>query len=431
MPADKVRHFLARSGFEASANEILASKNKNYPELVERMLDSVIKDAETPEPDWVDELPPSPRERKKMSVEEKKELRYWIREKSKSLKAWWYQEMINTSSPLTERMTLFWHNHFTSSLRKVRWPPLLYRQNLLLRKHALGNFRDLLKDIAKDPAMLLYLDNARNFKNKNNENFARELLELFTLGEGHYSEQDIREAARAFTGWTVNRRTTKFRVARFRHDNGDKTFLGYHGNFNGDDIIEIILKQPQVSEFIVSKLWYEFISPELDEAEVERLATLFRKNNYEIKPLMREIFLSKYFMDIDNRGVLVKSPVDLLVGTVRMFKLKLKQEDMLKLAGAGKHMGQDIFDPPNVRGWKPGEAWIDANSLLIRQNIIKKITKKIKSSSSVKLRQPVDDEFRNISTMVMLALPPIRKSNGLTRGELIMDLMNDPVYQVK
>ena len=199
--------------------------------------------------------------------------------------------MLATDQPLTERMVLFWHNHFTSSFQKVRYPAALLRQNALFRREALGNFATLLKDVARDPAMLIYLDGMRSVARQPNENFARELLELFTLGEGHYSEADIKAAARAFTGWTVDRETGEFRSRDHEHDDGEKTFLGQTGRFDGEQIIAILLRHPRTAETIVEKLWREFVSLKPDPAEVKRLAASFR-NGYEIKPLMRSILLS-------------------------------------------------------------------------------------------------------------------------------------------
>jgi len=194
-----------------------------------------------------------------LSEEQRRARQRQIRDQMIALRAWWYQEMIATDSPLTERMVLFWHGHFTSSIRKVRWPALLYRQNVVLRQHALGNFRDLLHAIARDPAMLIYLDGQTNRSSRPNENFARELLELFTLGLGHYTERDIKKAARAFSGWTVDWRTGTFAFNVRRHDGGVKEFMGRRGSFNGDDIIDILLEQPRTAEHITEKLWREFI----------------------------------------------------------------------------------------------------------------------------------------------------------------------------
>ena len=185
-----------------------------------------------------------------MSEEQRKLAQRELFEKGAELRGWWMTEMLTTPSPLTEKMVLFWHNHFVSSLQKVRSPVLMYRQQQVLRKHALGYFGDLLHDVSKDPAMVIYLDNASNRKAQPNENFAREVMELFTLGEGNYSEQDIKEAARAFTGWSIDPDTGEFVARPLIHDDGVKTVLGRSGNFDGDGVLDILLEQPQTAEFI-------------------------------------------------------------------------------------------------------------------------------------------------------------------------------------
>jgi uncharacterized protein (DUF1800 family) len=230
--------------------------------------------------------------------------------------------MLATRSPLTERMTLFWHNHFVSSQQKVRYTRLMYEQNVLLRRHAVGNFGELLHAVSKDPAMVIYLDSASNRKGKPNENFAREVMELFTLGEGNYSEQDIKEAARAFTGWSVDPDSGEFMFRRPAHDDGVKTVLGRSGNFDGDAVLDILLAQPQTAEFIVSKLWREFVSPAPDAMEVKRIARMFRDNRYNIKVALRALLTADAFYAPQNRAVLIKSPVELIVGTLRQFRFE-------------------------------------------------------------------------------------------------------------
>lgn len=430
MPSEEARHLMARTGFGVNAMQLTQLSKQDYVSTVKQMLASHRQTPVTPAPDWVDRLPPLPAKRKNMSASEKQQLQQWIRNTAQELKGWWFQEMLNTDSPLTERMTLFWHNHFTSSIRKVRWPPFLYQQNLLLRHHALGNFRDLLNNIAKDPAMLIYLDNARNFRNKGNENFARELLELFTLGEGEYTEQDIKEAARAFTGWTLQRKTGKFRFARWQHDYGEKEFLGKRGQFDGDDIIEIILQQPQTAIHITEKLWWEFISATPDETEIKRLAAIFRDNNYEIKPLLRAMFLSKTFRDTGNYATLIKSPVELLVGTLHSLQLTVANNYLL--VRAARFMGQDIFNPPTVKGWPGGTTWIDANSLLIRQQILEKLSHTLLTPTMVSQPMlPVDSQFKQLTQQMLLASPPTQPATATTRIEWIQQLLLDPVYQLK
>ena len=218
--------------------------------------------------------------------------------------------------------------------------------------------------------MLIYLDGMRSVARQPNENFARELLELFTLGEGHYSEADIKAAARAFTGWTVDRETGHFRTRDNEHDGGEKTFLGQTGRFDGDAIVAILLKHPRTAETIVEKLWREFVSLKPDPAEVKRLAGSFRAN-YEIKPLMRAILLSAQFRDPANRGALIKSPVELVVGTVHLLGLPVPEKTQLVRMMQG--LGQMPFDPPNVKGWAGGESWITTYTLLLRQQFLRRI----------------------------------------------------------
>ncbi len=212
--------------------------------------------------------------------------------------------------------------------------------------------------------MILYLDNQTNRKGKPNENFARELLELFTLGEGYYSERDIKEAARVFTGWMVDRRSGKFRFNVRQHDGRIKTFMGRSGRFHGEDILNIVLEQPPVAVHIAEKLWQEFISDTPDNQEAERLATVFRDSGYEMKLLLKALFTSLYFRVVDNWGNQIKSPVELMVGTIRMFDIPIR--DFRTLARYERYLGQDLFDPPNVKGWPGGTDWITSTTLLAR-----------------------------------------------------------------
>ena len=344
----EARHLLARTSFGGTLADLEALRPLPYEAAVERLLNGVRQQPGTAPPAWVDE----PLPRRTMSEVEQQAFRARMREHGLALKGWWYQEMLSTDAPFTERMTLFWHNHFTSSLQKVRWPALLYQQNLLLRQHAVGNFRTLLHAIAKDPAMLLYLDSQTNRKWVPNENFARELLELFTLGEGHYSEPDIKEAARAFTGWEVEPRTGRFRFNASTHDDALKTFLGRSGAFDGDAILDILLEQPRLAVHLTEKLWRAFISDTPDAAEVQRLAALFRQHDYTLRPLLQALFMSSHFRAASNRGTMIKSPVELMVGTLRLFHVPVRDPE--PLVRAGRQLGQDLLDPPNVKGWPGG-----------------------------------------------------------------------------
>lgn len=219
--------------------------------------------------------------------------------------------------------------------------------------------------------MLVYLDGAQNRKGAPNENFARELMELFTLGEGQYNEADIKEVARAFTGWSLEPETGEFRFRRGIHDDGEKTVFGARGRLNGDDIVTLLLRQPGTGEFIVGKLWQEFVSPELSPAAVKRLAALWRDSNYEIKPLMRAMLLSDDFWSPANRASLVKSPVDLVIGSLRQFRFSV--EDPAPFAIILRQLGQDLFGPPNVKGWPGGEAWLNTTTLLARKGFLNRL----------------------------------------------------------
>lgn len=371
LDAADARHLLARTGFGATMEDAAALAPLTREQAVRKILDGARTTAVTPGPEFLNAKEPAFPALGQLNAENRKAQQDKTNRHVQELKAWWYDEMLATPSPFTERMTLFWHNHFTSSLRKTRSPVLHYRQNALLRRESLGNFASMLGAVSRDPVMLDYLDNRLNRWEKPNENFARELLELFTLGEGHYSEQDIKNAARAFTGWTTSGDRERF-VDNVRiHDPDSKTFLDRTGRFDGDDILKIILQQPRTAEFITEKLWREFVSPTPDPKEVKRLAAVFRDGNYEIKPLMQAMLMSDAFWAQKNRGELIKSPVEFLVGTVRFFKETPADGDAL--ARYSRRLGQDIFDPPNVKGWAGYTAWISTDTLLAREQFLQRL----------------------------------------------------------
>ena len=282
------------------------------------------------------------------------------------LRGWWLERMAKGPRSFQEKMVLFWHGHFATSFEKVRDSYLMWRQNELFRRLATDNWVRILIEVAQDPAMLIWLDQAQSRQQHPNENFAREVMELFSLGEGHYTEKDITEAARALTGWSYDRMEQKFVERPALHDPGVKLVLGRSGNLDGSDVIEQIVAQPQAALFITSKLWNFFAgtvpSPELNEA----LATVFREANNTFKPLLRVMFRSEeFYADAIIRNQ-VKSPVQWLVGSVRMLEC-----DMPPAAvswGMVRSLGQDLFAPPNVKGWDGGLSWITTNTLLTRYN---------------------------------------------------------------
>jgi uncharacterized protein (DUF1800 family) len=363
------RHLLDRAGFGATDREVREFAALDRAAAVDRLLEGARRTAATRPPAFVDD--PIERPGRLKDREARKALLAKLRAQGLQLRAWWIGEMLGTPSPLTERMTLFWHNHFATSQRKVRSPQLMYRQNVLLRREALGNFATLLHAVAKDPAMLVYLDNARSRRGAPNENFAREVMELFTLGVGRYGERDVKEAARAFTGWSVDPASGAYRYRPFFHDGGEKTVLGEHGALDGDQVLDILLARPETARFIAAKLWREFVSPTPDEAEVERWAQVFRAAHYEMKPLLRAMFLSDAFWAAGNRGSLVKAPVDVVVGTLRTFEIR--PADLRPAAVTCAFLGQDLFGPPNVKGWPGGDAWIDSATLLGRRQFVDRV----------------------------------------------------------
>ncbi len=373
MGYDDARHLLARTGFGPTDAEVREFAALPRADAIARLLRDVRTTAVTPPPAFTTVAGPlRPPARDASDAERKAFLQEQIR-RGLALRAWWVQEMLATPSPLTERMTLFWHNHFVSSQQKVRIARLMYGQNAMLRANALGNFGTLLHAAAKDPAMLVYLDSAQNRKGQPNENFAREVMELFTAGEGRYTEADVKEAARAFTGWSVNRETGEYLFRPGAHDYGDKTVLGQSGRFDGDAVLDILLAQPSTAEFLTTKLWREFVSPDPDPREVRRIAQAFRSSNYDIRIALRGVLQSDAFWARDNRGTLVKSPIEFVVGTLRQLEIPPPRGLPFAVMAAG--MGQNLFSPPNVKGWPGGNAWIDANTLLARKQFVDRLAR--------------------------------------------------------
>lgn len=287
------------------------------------------------------------------------------------LQVWWLNRMLTTPAPLQEKMTLLYHGHFTTAaIKKSVSPAMIYAQNQLFRNNALGNLRELTRSVAKDPAMLLYLDNARNYKLHPNENFARELMELFTLGVDHYSEDDVRNSARAWTGWRFDRFMQAARYDPQVHDDGVKTFLGRTGNFNGDDVVNIIFEQPQCARFFGAFLLNNFVYNDPEPELVEAVAGLLRRHNFELAPVMSAILRSNVFYSQRAYRALVKSPAEFVVGTSRALGLSRIDGTALPVL---KQMGQVLFYPPNVAGWPGGANWLTSDTMIARQNFVKRL----------------------------------------------------------
>jgi hypothetical protein len=293
----------------------------------------------------------------------------------RQLRGWWLYCILQGGHPLREKLTLFWHNHFATSIAKVQNPALMFQQNCLLRAHALGKFGPLLHAVSRDPAMLLWLDSNSNVKGRPNENYARELMELFSLGVGHYTEKDVREAARAFTGWHTDGHGFRF-DARL-HDSGTKTFLGQTGNWDGDDIVRIVLRQPAAARFLVRKLYHFLVSETAvpPDALLEPLCRAFRQSDYDVAALVRTMLASRHFYSGHAFRQQVKGPVEYVMGAVQAVYRRcpagepdyrpLPQQVLVDRLTA---MGQPLFAPPNVKGWPGGRAWLNTSTLLERDN---------------------------------------------------------------
>ena len=321
-------------------------------------------------------------DKQELTNDQKKMIREQSREDLKNLNLLWLDEMINNEAQLREKMSLFWHGHFA-----CRVVNSYFQQELLqiIRANALGNFKDLLRAVSKSPSMLSFLNNQQNRKQKPNENFAREVMELFTMGRGNYTEKDIKEAARAFTGWGFNIQG-EFEFRKFQHDTGDKMVLGKTGNFDGDDVLNILLEQPQTAKYITKKIYKYFVNENIDDTKAEWLSTRFYKNEYDIKKLMEDIFTADWFYEQKNIGTKIKSPVELLAGIRRLLPMEMENDQAQLLFQ--KTLGQVLFFPPNVAGWPGGKTWIDSSSLMLRLRLPQILT----ANDVMDIRPKTDDD---------------------------------------
>lgn len=286
------------------------------------------------------------------------------------VQTWWLYRMVQTRRPLLEKLTLFWHGHFAVANYKVNNPLLMHRHLQLLRNNALGTFDDLLLGVSKDPAMLIWLDGASNHRSAPNENYGRELLELYTLGIGNYSEDDVKAAARAFTGWNL-RNGTDFIFDENQHDAGDKTFLGQSGNLDGNDILKNVVNQPATAHRIVGKLFGFFAYPNPEPEVLEPLVQSYLNSGHNIAQVTEAILRSDAFVSDRSRYEHVKSPVEYVVGSVRMLDATVRERDLISVL---RLLGQEILNPPNVAGWPGGTTWINPSTLLTRWNFAMRLT---------------------------------------------------------
>jgi uncharacterized protein (DUF1800 family) len=286
------------------------------------------------------------------------------RKKIEAAKFWWLSRMLYTQRPLQEKMTLFWHNHFATANSKVANSVLMLQQIQLFRGDGLGNFEVLLQKVTRDPAMLIWLDNRQNRKGAPNENYAREVQELFTVGIGNYTEQDIHEAARAFTGHTLNR-NLDYTFNAGQHDAGDKTFQGQTGNFDADDILAILVRHPATARFITTKLFSFFVYDNPDPSTIDRLAATFVSSSFDIRAVLRDLFSGPEFLSAQAFHAQVKQPVDLVLGALKSLNVQNVGPDATQVL---RRMGQDLLNPPDVSGWKGGAGWINSTTLFERFN---------------------------------------------------------------
>lgn len=379
-------HLLNRAGFGGSPEQVESFHQRGRHGAVDWLLEA--QESNPPEPPaWAEDAQErmmaffqrqrelrglSATERAKKQREIRQEQQRERRRQGLSLLGWWVNRMRTTDAPLREKMTVFWHDHFPSSTQKVRQPALMLNQNELFREQALGNFRELTKAVTLDPAMMIYLDSAQSSKKSPNENFARELMELFTLGEGHYSEEDVKEAARAFTGYRLDRRRGEVNFNKRQWDEGEKVILGQRGEFDAGGVVDLILAKPQCGHFLAEKIWRFFAYEDPDPELAARLGRGFFKTGYDLKPLLREIFLCEEFYSTRSMRSQIKSPLDFVVMMNRQLELGPLPDGVV--LGVLNQLGQVPFLPPNVAGWDWGKAWVNTNTLITRYHFAGLVT---------------------------------------------------------
>ncbi|MEO0777657.1 MAG: DUF1800 domain-containing protein [Bacteroidota bacterium] len=375
--SEKIKHLYWRAGFGLTPREWETRRHWT----VERAVDELFDHASQASALQLDGLTEN------RSVEELKKLRGKKLDQAKNegklqiveLNNGWIKRMVDSrESALLERLCLFWHGHFACELKTPK--PALAHLNML-RQHALGNFRDFVKAVARDVAMIRYLNNQQNRKSRPNENFARELLELFTIGRGNYTEKDIKEVARAFTGWSSDARGEYVFRSR-QHDYGVKTVFDQSGKFDGDEIVDLILRQKATARFVCYKVYRYFVNERVEERIVEELAEDFYASDYDLARLFRRVFTSDWFYAPANVGTKIKSPIDLMVGMMRSLDVQFGNPKSISFAQ--RILGQVLFRPPNVAGWPRGKNWIDNATLLLRLNLAESLYNEAEVSFQVK-----------------------------------------------
>ena len=366
-------HLLKRTLFSPTFTELENAEAGTMAQTINNLLAG--QTAPDPPDSWVTEPPPV---WDSLTQEEIMEILISYRLRMRTLVKWWGMEMRKDTFSIRENMTLFWHNHFATSAQKVIFPQAMYEQNKILREHCLGDFRELLRRITFGPAMLIWLDSYRSTKNEPNENFGRELLELFTMGVDTYTQTDIIEASRAFTGYLTDGVSTNYSYTlrsgignywNNRHDFESKTFLGQTGTWNGDDIIDIILEQDVVANFICSKIYQWFVYENVDETFVDSMATVFRDSDYNIETTMEYLLTSDHFYDVNFHGAMVRNPMTVLFGTMRQLEMDDVSAEGNYFIRIAEYLGMIPMFPPDVNGWTGYRSWLNSITLPSRKMI--------------------------------------------------------------
>ncbi|GGH11701.1 DUF1800 domain-containing protein [Mucilaginibacter phyllosphaerae] len=353
---NKIKHLYARAGFGLGFADLKQVQNLTIGQAIDRVFQaSAAVKPLTPIASYLDSnnVAKGDKMAKQQFLQEE-------RQQQVQLNVGWIEKMSTDDSQLREKMTLFWHNHFAC---RTRSPWYSQQLNNIHRANALGDFKVMLTQVSQSPAMLQFLNNQLNKKDHPNENFARELMELFTVGRGNYTEQDVKESARAFTGWGYNN-LGNFVARDGIHDTGQKTFLGKTGNFTGDDIITMLLERKETAQFICTKLYKYLVNEKPNAANINAMADVFYTSNYNIQKVLSFVFKSDWFYNDSNTGNLIKAPVDLIVGLNRQFYVKYNNPSVLMQFE--RTLGQVLFNPPNVAGWPGGQNWIDSSLLMYR-----------------------------------------------------------------
>ena len=441
-PWDAIRagHLLRRTTFLPTWSELKAALAMSPGDVVDVLLDVVV---DPPAPGaWISEIAAKP-----TTTDEINAYRSQNAANMNALRAWWADLMVNRGMSLVEKMSLFWHGHITGEGAVVLVPQFMYQQNALFRSYALGNFKELMKAVNHDPAMLRYLDGEINIGANPNENYARELMELYTMGEGHYTEQDIREAARCLSGWRLDEFTSfDATFSPLYHDTGNKTFMGrtivghssLDGRFEGDEVVDIIFEDDSVAKFICRKLYEAFVYDNpaaVDGDIVTGLAQVFRNNNYEIKPVLETLLKSAHFFDVVNIGAMIKSPAVLEAGLARQLSAHPGGD---RLVGDMKVLEQHLLDPPNVAGWEGYRTWVSTTTYPFRKSFAERFITGIMPGGSS--QTPMDivpwgkqfDDFNDANKLldnILKLLLQVNVSDTRRASYLQTMLGGAPVYE--